>query len=139
MHESRGTTKASATAKAAEAAASAEASTAAEAAAEATTTAETTAATESTGTCKPILTHLEVPALPLVAVELLDSIASVVRRLEGDNARALGPAIGSDMHIGANNLAIDRCRRVVSYIVRAGKSNSPAWRKRSFRSCQPTL
>lgn len=107
MDEARGTTEASATAEATEATASAEASTAGKAAAEATTTAETAAATEPTSTGEPVLAHLEVAALPLIAVELLNGIASVVGRLEGDDAGTLGPAVGSNMHIGADDLAVD--------------------------------
>lgn len=108
------TTEASATAKAAKGtAATTEASTAAETAAKASATAKTATATEPTGTCEPVLAHLEVAALPLIAIELLNGIASVVGGLEGDNAGALRPAIGCDVHIGTHDLAVDRCLNMV--------------------------
>jgi hypothetical protein len=54
---------------------------------------------------KAILTDLEHAALPIVAVELLDGGASIVRRLEDNNAGALGSAVRAKVDIGANNTA----------------------------------
>jgi hypothetical protein len=74
---------------------------------EASTTAESATAAEARPrTRKTILADLEKAALPVVAIELLDSIAGVVWRLEGNNARALGAAVRTDVDVGANDSTI---------------------------------
>lgn len=94
----KATTKATATSKSA-------ATT--EAASEASTTAKATTATESgSGPCEAILTHLKWAALPVVAIELLDGIASIVWRLKGNNARAFGASIRPDVDVCTNDSTV---------------------------------
>lgn len=98
----------------------AKASTAAKAAAKTSTTAKgwatatgKAAAEATTGTTKAstswevvgeaILTDLKVASLPVVTVELLDSVASVVWRLKGDNSGALWPSVWADVNISADH------------------------------------
>ena len=50
-----------------------------------------------------VLTNLENAALPIVAVELLNGVLSVVWVVECDDARALGTTILSRMNVGTNN------------------------------------
>jgi hypothetical protein len=91
-------------ATAAETSTASEATTATKAAATAETAAETTT-TESSwaGTGKTIFTNLKLAALPVVAIKLLDSVSSIIRRLKSDDARPLRSTIRSDVHIGAKN------------------------------------
>jgi hypothetical protein len=56
-------------------------------------------------TSETILTDLKQPAVPLIAVVLLDGVPSIVGRLEHHNARALGSSVGAQMDVGANNAA----------------------------------
>ena len=98
----------------------AKASTAAEAAAEASTSAKgwatatgKAAAETTTGTTKAstswevigeaILTDLKVASLPVVTVELLDSVACVVWRLESNNSGALWSSIWADVDISTDH------------------------------------
>ena len=78
----------------------------------ATTTKAATAVASSThrGTGKAILTDLEHAALPIIAVELLDGVASIIRRLENNDTRALRSAVRAEMDIGANNTACTGCQ-----------------------------
>lgn len=64
--------------------------------------------------CKSILANLEQATLPVVAVELLDSVASIVGRLENDNTRTLRSAILAEMDVGANDAARTSCEEVIS-------------------------
>jgi hypothetical protein len=49
--------------------------------------------------------------MPIVAVELLNGVAGVFRRLENDNAGALRSTIRAEMDISANNAACTSWRR----------------------------
>jgi hypothetical protein len=44
--------------------------------------------------------------LPIVAVELGDGVAGIFRSLKSDNTGALGAAIGCDVNVSAQDLAI---------------------------------
>lgn len=100
--------------------AASEASTASEATAESAasaegwTTATSKAATEATtGTAKAsawwevvgkaVLADLKVASLPIVPIKLLNSIASVVWRLESNNTGALWSSIWADVDISADH------------------------------------
>jgi hypothetical protein len=78
------------------------------AAAEASTSASKTAAAIATGGAhgragKTILTDLEHAALPVIAVELLNSVARIFGGFEDDDAGALRSTVRAEMDIGANN------------------------------------
>lgn len=104
------------------AAAATETATTTEASAIATTTAgETSAATEattaktttesaaaSTGatTSESVFTDLKGTALPVVAIELGNSVASIVGRLESDDTGSLGTTSGIGVHVCADNSAL---------------------------------
>lgn len=109
-----GTAIATTAAIAAEAATTSTKSAAAKATAKgpATATKAATAVASSThrGTSKAILTDLEHAALPIIAVELLDGVASIIRRLENNDTRALRSAVRAEMDIGANNTACTSCQ-----------------------------
>lgn len=80
------------------------------AAAEATTAAEASSATEAhPGVCEPVRTHLEDAALPIVAIELLDRISSVVGGFEHHDTRSLGSPVRPQMNIGADDTASAGC------------------------------
>ena len=76
------------------------------------TTGSTVAATTTkaraahAGVGEAILTHLDDATVPLVAVELLNGVASILGGLKYDDTRALGPAIGAHVDIGANDGAL---------------------------------
>lgn len=76
----------------------------------ATTTAEATASstTEAGATSEAVLANLESTALPVVAVELLNRVLSVLRVVECDDTGALRTSIGSEVHVSANDRACDR-------------------------------
>ena len=80
------------------------------AATSATEAATAVAASTHRRTGEAILANLEHAALPVIAVELLDGVACVVRRLENHNAGALGSAVGAEMDVGANNTAGACCQ-----------------------------
>jgi hypothetical protein len=72
-----------------------------------TTTAKSTTATESgSRTCKAVLADLERATLPVVAVELLDGVASVVWGFECNNARALGATVRPDVDVGTDDSTV---------------------------------
>lgn len=78
----------------------------------ATATKATTAATKAAAKARvgeAVLANLEHAALPLVTVELLDGVASVLGGLEHDNAGSLRAAIRAGVNIGANNAADTSC------------------------------
>lgn len=50
-----------------------------------------------------VLANLKDSALPVVAVELLNGVASIVGALENNNAGSLGTAVGSNVDVGANH------------------------------------
>lgn len=85
------------------------------AAAEAATTAETTRTHIRTG--KAILANLQHTALPIVTIELLDGVASIIRGLEDNDTRSFRAAIRSDMNVGADNTTIARYVKLVSQAV----------------------
>lgn len=101
-----------------------------------------------------VFTNLERPALPLVPVELGDGVASILGIVEGDDAGSLGPTVGAEMDVGADDGALLSCiGRYMSTTALeteelelwathghtgAGR-HVPAPRKRSLRSCQPTV
>jgi hypothetical protein len=99
--------------------ATAEATTARTAKSAATVAAETATATKATTAAakaaakarvgEAVLANLEHAALPLVTVELLDGVASVLGGLEHDNAGSLRAAIRAGVNIGANNAADTSC------------------------------
>lgn len=102
--KSASTKASSASETASEATATSEASTAAEATAEATASAEASTASESgTGTSKAILADFERASLPIEAIELLDSVTSVIGRLECDDTGALGTSVLANMDVGADD------------------------------------
>lgn len=84
---------------------SSESTTAAETAAEAATASSkaTTAAKAHVGVGETVGSDLEDAALPVVTVELLDGVASVIRSFEDNNTGALGSSIGAEVHVGAND------------------------------------
>lgn len=111
----------------------AKASTAWEAAAEAATTSKwsttatakaTTEASSSTAEAatrrevasETILADLQWAALPIVTIELLDSVASIIWRLKGNDTRALWTAIRTDVDIGANDSTLTSCFPIVSFV-----------------------
>jgi hypothetical protein len=53
-----------------------------------------------------ILADLNHAALPVIAVELLDCGAGIIRALKDDDTRSFGATIRADMDIGSNNSAI---------------------------------
>lgn len=65
----------------------------------------TTAAKAHVGVGETVGTDLEDAALPVVTIELLDSVASVVGGFEDNDTGALGPSIGTEVHVGANDTA----------------------------------
>lgn len=67
------------------------------------------AASTHARTSEAILADLKNPALPVIAVVLLDGVPSIIGRLEYHNARALGSAVGTKMDVGANNAACAGC------------------------------
>lgn len=78
-----------------------------------TTKATTATETAATGTSvawvvssEAILADLQGTALPLVSVELGDSVAGIIRVLESHNTGSLGTAGGVGVNIGANNSAL---------------------------------
>jgi hypothetical protein len=75
------------------------------AASEAAATAEATTATETSSAGKAVLTDLEETAGPVVAVELLDGVLSILRSFEGDDTRALGSSIRSHVDVSADDRA----------------------------------
>lgn len=111
-----GGSKASTTAAEAETATTAK-STTAEAAGTAAEAATHTAAITTTAaevhTCArtsvAVLANLNSAALPVVAVELLDSATGIVGALENNDARTLGAAVGTAVDIGADDTANASC------------------------------
>jgi len=71
-----------------------------------TVAATTKARAAHAGVGEAILTHLDDATVPLVAVELLDGVASIIGGLEHDDTRTLGPAIGAHVDIGTNDGAL---------------------------------
>ena len=63
------------------------------------------AATARCSAGEAILTDLKVASLPVIAIKLLNGVARILGRLEGDNSRALGASIRGDVNIGAKNRA----------------------------------
>lgn len=104
---SHGAAESTSSAKAATkaAAASPKSATATETAAESATASSeaTTAAEAHVGVGKTVRTHLEDATLPVVTIELLNSVAGVVGGFEDNNAGALGPSIGTEVHVGTND------------------------------------
>jgi hypothetical protein len=84
--------------------ASAEATATAKATAATETTSETTAATETgLGACEAIFANFKIAALPVIAVELRDSIACVFDRLKCNDSRALRTTIRCNMDVCTKN------------------------------------
>jgi hypothetical protein len=102
------TTEATTAAKTtAEATATSKAAACPEASSEATTTAKASAATEAGSRAREaILSDLERTALPVVAIKLLDGVPGIIWGLKGNNTRAFGASIGSNVDVSANDGAI---------------------------------
>lgn len=101
---------ATATESASESAATCKSSTAAEASAEAAThsTAEAATATKSraSSSSKAVFADFDHASLPVVAIELLDSIASIVGAFKNNNTGALRSAVGARVDIGSDDTTI---------------------------------
>jgi hypothetical protein len=68
-----------------------------------TTSAEPSAThAESPSTSKTVLPYFELTTLPVMTIELSNSIASIFRGFKSDNPTSLGTSVGSDMYISAN-------------------------------------
>lgn len=82
-----------------------EAATATEASSKATAAATEAATAAEAHACvgEPVGADLEDATLPIIAVELLDGVASVVGGLEDNDTGALGPSVGTKVHIGADD------------------------------------
>jgi hypothetical protein len=93
------------TTSAAKAAATTESSTESSAHATAKATSATEAHARST-TGVAVLTNLDNTALPIVAIELRNGVAGIVRALEDNNTRSLRTTIRSDMDVGSNDSAV---------------------------------
>lgn len=113
--EARGTavatteTTAKATATTSETASAAEASTATEA-----TIATTTAKAHTRGTCEAVLADFKRTALPLISVELGNSVARIIWGFESDDTGTLGTTGGVGVHIGTNDCTLLGYRQVKS-------------------------
>lgn len=66
-------------------------------------TTESTSEASSTTAGEAVLSHLKRTSLPVIAVELHDGVASVVRTFESYNSGTLRTAIGAHMNVGAND------------------------------------
>lgn len=101
----------------AEAATASAETTAAVTSAEAATAAEASTATTKAhaGIREAIRTDLEDAALPIVSIELLDGVSSVVWGFEYHNAGTLGPSIGSQVDVGADDTASTGCGFVLVF------------------------
>lgn len=126
--------------------ASSESATATEAAAKtATATSEaTTAAKAHVGVGEAVGTNLEGATLPVVTIELLDGVASIVGSFEDNDTGALGPSIGTEVHVGANDTTSASwsfVHNVNTYnnLENVGSLILPACLNKSFRSCHPTV
>lgn len=144
-HAANGTTSVASTAAIAESTtATAEASSAI-AATKSTASTKSSAAAVAThhGVGKPVLADFKHAALPVVAVELLDCIASIVGALEYHNTGSLGSSIWAEVNISSNDGSSADCVRFSQQDgleSNLGQGDSlPACLKRSFRSCQPTV
>jgi hypothetical protein len=85
------------------------------AAAEAATATKASSATKAhAGVSEAIGTDLEDAALPIIAIELLDSVSSIVGGFEYHDTGSLGSPIGSQMDIGADDTASAGCGHCVS-------------------------
>jgi hypothetical protein len=85
-----------------------------EAAATAKAAAEATTATEAgTTASEAVLTDFQRTTLPFVAIELGNSVARVIRRLKGNDTRALGATGRVGVHIGTNNGTLLGCEERV--------------------------
>ena len=127
-------------------AATTEPPTAAEATAEAAATAESAAATEAAAAAlvgESILADLKGPTLPFKAVELLDGVACVIRMFEHHDSRSLGPSVVACMDVGSEHGPVSGWNGLYQYtctvVYNSTRYVLPAWRKRSFRSCQPAV
>ena len=106
---------ATATEASTEATTTAKSSTAAEASAKSTTESSTTTA-EAAGSraSETVFADFEVTTLPVIAVELCDSVASVFDSIKGNNARALRTTVRSHVDIGAYDRTCDSYEMNVS-------------------------
>lgn len=95
------TTAAPETAPTSKASATAEASTKTPTAAETSTAAETA----PHGVGEPVYADLEDATVPVVAIELLDCVTSIVRGFEDNNAGTLGSTVRSEVDIGPDDTA----------------------------------
>jgi membrane protein involved in colicin uptake len=73
------------------------------AASETTTAAKAAAATEATSASKSVLANLEQAPRPVVAVELLNGVLSILGSLESDDTRALGGTVGCRVNVSADD------------------------------------
>lgn len=99
-------TEAAATEASTATAESATAETAAKAASHTMETAAACKAHRAPSSGESVFAHLEQTALPVVAVELLNRITSVVRAFEDNDSRSLRTAVGAKVNIGADNNSV---------------------------------
>lgn len=90
------------------------------------------AATRGEVTSETILTDLQWAALPIVTVELLDSVASIIWRLKGNDTRALWTAIRTNVDIGANDSTFTSCFPIVSFVDKSMVICQPRKRMRTY-------
>ena len=98
-----------------ETAASAEASATAKASATTETTSEAAATEAGLGACEAIFADFKVAALPVITVELRDSIACVFDGLESNDTRTLRTTIRCNVDVSAKNGASNSCEKIVSW------------------------
>jgi hypothetical protein len=58
---------------------------------------------------KSILTNFEGTTLPVIAVELRNGVAGIIRRLESNDARALGASSGVGVDVSTNDATLLGC------------------------------
>lgn len=123
--------------------ASAEAATTPEAAATPEATTEASSATEASSTTKAhsgvreaVGTDLKDTALPIVSIELLDSVSSIVGCLEYHDTGSLGSPVRPQVDIGADDTASAGCV-CVSVSLPTSKGNRDLQRESFDRTCLP--
>ena len=95
------------------------------AAAEASTTGETATTTKAatanaetrSGAGKTVLTNFQRSTLPIIAVELSDGVAGILGVVKGNDSRALGTTIGSDVDVCADDSSLLRCKTSCQQLV----------------------
>lgn len=75
------------------------------------TTAAAGAAKATTTTSESILADFQGTTLPIIAVELRNSVPGIIRGLESNDTRALGASSGVGVHVSTNDGALLGCSR----------------------------